>query len=160
MKKMNLLIFYSMFVFCQVSFWCAIFMIAIYYEPANEITYTTPLTFRLLWNGFAHVHLQAFQQAFTFLDIFFFIATVLGFIVFTLTKTNSRNVLRFVFFVSQPFLCFWGWFGLLMIPNALYGGIDGEWLAEHSPTMIATGFWIISSIVIAIMSIDIRWVKN
>jgi hypothetical protein len=77
-------------------------------------------------------------------------AIALGAVVITSAVRGwvSRRWLL-VFFAAQPVLLFWGWLGVMMLPLSFIEGIDGEWVAEGSPTIIAAGLWILSSLWLA-----------
>jgi hypothetical protein len=160
MSKRELFIITLIFCLCQIFFVFGLLMIAIYYEPVNEITYTTPITFKILYTGLHRVTFPAIKEAMTFLDIIYFVNVVTGISIIYVTKSKEKSLLRAFFFMSQLFICFWGWLGFFLIPEAIFTGIDGEWLGEYSPTIIATGFWIVFSIIVAILSFNFKAIRK
>ena len=79
-----------------------------------------------------------------------------------LTWQQQKSSLRVAFFLAQALIFYWGWVGLffglctllsLFTPLKI-APLDGEWLAEGMPTLIAEGVWIAASLIIGGVSFE------
>lgn len=141
---------------CLSAFCLAVWLTAAYYESSNDIRYTTPLGPSRIIQSLGYVGTESLMQALSKRDLVFLSSALVATGVFYGTRSQARSIPRFLTFMAQGIVLYWGWLGLLMIPYSIVEGIDGEWLGEHSPTMIVTGLWILCSLVVALWSIDPR----
>jgi hypothetical protein len=77
-----------------------------------------------------------------------------GLLALAFTWNRAKSRLRCAVFAAHLLAMPWAWLGLLMVPYTAIEGIDGEWLAEHSPTFIAAGLWLLLAGTMALNSGD------
>jgi len=168
MSKIRKIVFYFLFFICQLCFFGAILLVSFYNNPANNITYTTPLSFELILKALGRTNFSVIRATFdletTLFLIFFLMSSLFALFVFIKTATKAKSRLRFWTFAIQPAIFWWGWLGLLALPFDIYSGtrgeLAGEWLGEGLPIIEALGVWIICSVYVVIISFDKKEIKN
>ena len=160
METKTKILFCLAFVTCQLFFWLGVFLIAGYYEPTNQITYTSSIDFQNLINGLRRISFSDIRIVLGYEEFVFLICSFSAAVVFFFTSTQKKSNLRSFLFLIQGFFLYWGWIGIILIPYTLIDGIDGEWLGEHFPIFISAGLWILVSMYFAILSFDVAWIKK
>jgi len=160
MNKLNIVSFYFALCLSLLIFLLGLVAIAGYYASPTGIHYTEALRLDAVLAGVRAIKPSNLQQALTIPDFVYLIALTAAFVVFRFTINQKKSFVRVVVFGLQPIILFWGWMGLAMIPATLLEGIDGEWLAEHWPTLIATGVWVAYSAYLALASFDSKWITR
>jgi len=134
----------------------------IYDQKGNRLEFNKPLTVGLVREGMRRTKISDIQRATNLRSILVITAALVGLLVMALTWQQPKSFLRVTFFLAQALIFYWGWVGLffglctllsLFTPLNI-ASMDGEWLAEGMPTLIAEGVWIGVSLVIAGLSFD------
>jgi len=134
----------------------------IYDRKGNCMEFNKPLTVGLVWEGFRRTKVLDVRRATNLRSLLVITAALVGLLVTALTWRQPTSSLRFAFFLAQALIFYWGWVGLffglctvlsLFTPLKI-SPLDGEWLAEGMPTLIAEGVWVAASLIIAVLSFD------
>ena len=139
-----------------ILFVAAIAAVAAYYEPATALHYNSRISFGVVAAGLFSSK-EAMRHAFTQREWLLSVGVAAGILSFILTRNDRKSLMRCCVFAAQLVVLPWGWLGLLMLPESIVGGVDGEWLAEHSPTMIAAGLWLCYALAMTVTSWDPAW---
>ncbi|MEO8426772.1 MAG: hypothetical protein ABI651_06630 [Verrucomicrobiota bacterium] len=131
-------------------------------RKGNRMEFNKPLTVGLVWEGIRRTKIPDIQRATNLRSILITTAALVGLFVMALSWQQPKSSLRVLFFLAQALIFYWGWVGLffglctllsLFTPLKI-ASMDGEWLAEGIPTLIAEGVWIAASMAIAGLSFD------
>jgi hypothetical protein len=140
-----------------IVFVAALLAIAAYYDPVNQIRYGSSLSSGVVAAGL-RANSEALRRAFTAYDGALLACVISGLLALGLTWDQPKSASRWAVFATHLVLLPWAWLGLLMVPYTMVEGVDGEWLAEHSPTMIAAGLWVLYVLAMLIASGDRGWI--
>lgn len=157
MEKHVRLMFATAFVLFGMSLAVALASMAAYYDPAGGIRYGTVVTLDVILDGFKSAIRGALWQALTVHEWVLVACYLTGVSTFALTHNQKRSAARCAVFGAHLLALPWGWLGLGMLPDVFSGQIDGEWIAEHSPTMVAAGLWILCALAMVVVSWDRGW---
>jgi len=141
----------------QFLFILTVILVAAYEQPDSGMTYTTPLSARLLFSWMTAVTLHDLRRVLS-AEVFVFLA-LSWFAIFThlTTLRQTGNPFRCTVFVSQCLILYWGWIGLYLLPFDVFyivrGRMDCEWLGESSPIYEAVGLWLCVSAIEALMDL-------
>ena len=138
-------------------FIAAVAAVAAYYHPESRLQYTDPINVDILSRSLRSPDAEAFRKAFTRREWLLSGIAGISLLVVAFTWKSQKSAVRCIVFSSHFVLLPWGWMGALMIPYAMVGPLDGEWLAEHSPTFIAAGIWFLYAALMIFVSCDSRW---
>jgi hypothetical protein len=134
----------------------------VYDRKGNRMEFNKPLTLGLVWEGMRRTKISDLQRTTNLRSILVITAALVALLVMALTWQQPKSSLRVTFFLAQALIFYWGWVGLffglctllsLFTPLNI-SSLDGEWLAEGMPTLIAEGVWIAASLIIAGLSFD------
>jgi hypothetical protein len=135
---------------------------SIYDRKGNRMEFNKPLTVGLVREGMRRTKFSDVQRATNLRSILVITAALVGLLVMALTWQQPKSSFRVAFFLAQALIFYWGWVGLffglctllsLFTPLNI-ASMEGEWLAEGMPTLIAEGVWIAASMIIAVWSFD------
>jgi hypothetical protein len=134
----------------------------------NRMEFNKPLTVGLVWEGLRRTKISDVERVTNLRSILVITAALVGLLVMGLSWQQPKSSLRVTFFIAQALIFYWGWVGLffglctllsLFTPLNI-SRLDGEWLAEGMPTLIAEGVWIAVSLTIAVLSFDRRILRR
>ena len=142
--------------------WIRVAAEPIYDRKGNRMEFNAPLTVGLVWEGIRRTKFSDVQRATNLRSILVVTSALVGVFVMTFTWQQPKSSVRVAFFLAQALIFYWGWVGLffglctllsLFTPLKI-SPLDGEWLAEGTPTLTAEGVWIAVSLIIAALSFD------
>lgn len=139
---------------CFICKLAAIMLTSAYYASDATFSYKEPIQWHQLLLGLPKIDAASVKSATQCDDWFVMGASVIGFVLVLWSADKVKSISRFVFFLVQPLVFLNGWVGivlLFMFPFELIH-LDGEWIGEHSPTLMSTGCWLIVSGIIAFRS--------
>ena len=135
---------------------------SIYDRKGNRMEFNKPLTVGLVWEGICRTKISDLQRATNLRSVLVIAAALVGLLVMALTWQQPKSSLRVAFFLAQALIFYWGWVGLFfglctllsLFTPLNVASMDGEWLAEGMPTLIAEGVWIAVSLLIVLWSFE------
>lgn len=144
--------------------WACLFVVAVaavaaYYDPANGLHYGSRVGLGVIAAGL-QASSEGVRKAFTFHENVLTACACTGLLTFALTWSKEKSAARCAVFSVHLLALPWGWIGLLMVPYAVFEGIDAEWIGERSPTLIAAGLWLLLAAAMVRTSWDRGWFRK
>lgn len=146
---------------CFVVQLLAILLLGIYQSSSIELTHSSRVSLSWFWNALRQLNGSDLLRAVQLGDLILLVAVALGAFISYATRHQANSSLRCVYFAFQLIIFhsgFWGLVLLAALPFELLR-LDGEWFAEGTPTLIASGLWIVSSAWIAWCSMPMDKLK-
>lgn len=132
--------------------------VAVYLEPENQLGYTSRVSLWTIAAAIPRLSGSSLAAAATWREGIVFVGGFAGLVSLAATRRRRRSLFRAAVFASQGALVPWGWPGIGLFLATPFLTLDGEWLAEGTPTLIAAGLWILYSLVMAGFSLPIETV--
>lgn len=141
---------------CVLMNWFALLLVAAYYHPGDWFDWTKPIDWTVLLARIPDLNATSLRSAVMFHDVLLWILAPAGAWLILAGNAQGRTW-RILFFAVQPLVFYPGWWGVVLwICLPLEIPLDGEWLGEHSPSMMSWGCWILASIYLAYRSWRLR----
>ena len=126
------------------------------YAAGAQASYTEPVSWAPMVSSLVH---GRWKLEPTPMDYLLFGASSIGLLLTIASRSNSRSLLRLIYFAAQLLVFGFGCAGIVLIitlPVEIWR-IDGEWFGEETPRRIALGSWLLVSVWMALRAIKARF---